>query len=469
MPRLFIKIFLWFWLAMTLIGGVLVALALTSNPQQAFLEKQQHRLTVYGDELVNIYNKKGPAALTAKIKEIANNENARLALVNIRTKHFGQQPDQPYLQGFALRALTENLLSPLSKVIETRPTRDSLTFSIPLQNDFLLLAELPKPSKLELLLDPHALTIRLGATFLVAGIICYLLARSILAPITKLRKATQDFSAGHLATRVSKNLGQNRGELAELAHDFDTMAERIESLLAAQKRLLRDISHELRSPLARLGVALELARRETNGNDAPLARIEKESERLNDLIGQLLTITQLESLTDLLTKEPIDLADLLQTIIADANFENQAKKRWVTVEISNRGFVTGSLELIGRAFENVIRNALHHTADGTSVDVSLFFPQNEEMAAVTVRDYGSGIAEDNISKIFQPFFRVSESRNRQSGGYGVGLAIAERAIKLHGGSITAANHPDGGMIFTIKLPREAAKLIGPSAGKHLET
>lgn len=464
MPRLFIKIFLWFWLAMTLIGGILVALALTSNPQQAFLERQRHRLTRYGNELVQIYAKEGAQGLTAKIQQIAKNENVHLALANIRTEHLGRQPEQPYLQGFALRALTENLLSPLSQAIGARPVRNSLTFSLPLKNDYVLLAELPKPSKLELLLDPHALTLRLGATFLVAGIICYLLARSLLAPIMKLRKAAQAFSAGHLSTRVSPNFGQDRGELAELANDFDTMAERIESLLASQQRLLRDISHELRSPLARLGVALELARRGTNGTIDPLARIEKEAERLNDLIGQLLTITQLESLTDLLIKEPINLAELLQAIGEDANFESLSRNRRVAITIAGNDIsVLGSQELLGRALENVIRNALQHTAEGSTVDVHLGFSEDDGLPEVKIRDYGPGVPADNLAHIFRPFFRVSESRNRQSGGYGVGLAIAERAIKLHGGMIAAANHPEGGMLFTIKLPREPAPPVQPVA------
>ncbi|MEN8134565.1 MAG: ATP-binding protein [Thermodesulfobacteriota bacterium] len=452
MPRLFIKIFLWFWLAMTLIGGILVTLALTSNPQQAFLERQKHRLSKYGNELVRLYEKKGAQGLTERILQLQQREKIRLALVNARTQHLGQQPEQPYLQGFAIRALTESMLSPLSEAIRARPMRNDLTFSIPLADDYFLLAELAKPSQLELLLDPHALTLRLGATFLVAGIICYLLARSISAPIMKLRKAAQEFSAGHLSTRVSPSFGRNRGELAELAHDFDTMAERIESLLAAQQRLLRDISHELRSPLARLGVALELVRRGANGNNDPLARIEKEAERLNDLIGQLLAITRLESLTDLIIKEPIDLAELLETIVADANFESQSQNRRVAIATESKVSVIGSQELMGRAFENVIRNALQHTAEGTTVDVHLGFAKDNGWPEVRIKDYGQGVPSHNLEKLFQPFFRVSESRNRQSGGYGVGLAIAERAIKLHGGRITAANHPDGGMLFTIQLP-----------------
>ncbi len=452
MPRLFIKIFLWFWLAMTLIGGILVTLALTTNPQQAFLARQQQRLTRYGNELVRIYEEDGPQGLTEKINNIREEEQIRLALVNIKTQHLGSQPEQPHLRDFARRALTESMLPP--RAGRMQPNRRDHTFAIPLADDYLLLAEMPKPSQLELLLDPQALTLRLGATFLIAGIICYLLARSISTPIMKLRKATQEFSSGHLSTRVSPGFGQSKGELAELAHDFDTMAERIEGLLAAQRRLLRDISHELRSPLARLGVALELARRGGPVSSDPLARIEKESERLNELIGQLLTITQLESQTGLKTNEQVDLAELLTAIIEDANFESQTGNRQVSIEIGQQGSLNGSHELLGRAFENVIRNALRHTAEGSTVDVHLGLAEDGRSAEVTIRDHGPGVPPQALTELFQPFFRVSKSRNQQNGGSGVGLAIAERAIKLHGGRIIAANHPEGGMLFTILLPNE---------------
>jgi signal transduction histidine kinase len=455
MPRLFIKIFLWFWLAMTLIGGILVTLALTTNPHQAFLKRQQHRLTRYGNELVRIYEEDGPQGLTEKINNIREQEQIRLALLNIKTQHLGSQPEQPYLRDFARRALTESMLPPLAGGVKARLKRRDHTFAIPLADNYLLLGEMPKPSQLELLLDPQALTLRLGATFLIAGIICYLLARSISTPIMKLRKATQEFSNGHLSTRVSPGFGQSKGELAELADDFDTMAERIESLLAAQQRLLRDISHELRSPLARLGVALELARRGGPASSDPLARIEKEAERLNELIGQLLTITQLESQTGLKTNEQIDLAELLATIIEDANFESQAGNRQVSIEIGCQGSVNGSDELLGRAFENVIRNALHHTDDGSTVGVHLGIAEDGRSTEITVRDHGPGVPPQALAELFRPFFRVGEARNQQDGGSGVGLAIAERAIKLHGGKIIAANHPEGGMLFTILLPPEA--------------
>jgi len=454
MPRLFIKIFLWFWLAMTLIGGILVTLALTTNPQKAFLERQKHRLTEYGNELVRIYEEDGPKGLTEKINQLSENENIRLALVNIKTRHLGDQPEQPHLQTFARRVFTESMLPPLLGGVRPRADRRNQTLAITLNDDYFLLAEMPKPSQLQLFLNPHALAPRLGATFLIAGLISYLLARSIAAPIMKLRKAAQEFSTGHLSTRVSPGFGQNKGELADLAHDFDTMAERIESLLAAQQRLLRDISHELRSPLARLGVALELARRGTSGNIDPLARIEKESERLNDLIGQLLTITQLESLTDLKTRERINLAEFLEAIIGDANFESQVINRQVTIDIGCGVSVDGSRELLGRAFENVIRNALHHTAEGSTVNVHLGLAEDGRLAEVRVRDHGPGVPPQALPELFRPFYRVSESRDRQSGGSGVGLAIAERSIKLHDGRIIAANHPEGGMLFTILLPSE---------------
>jgi two-component system sensor histidine kinase CpxA len=268
----------------------------------------------------------------------------------------------------------------------------------------------------------------------------------------KLREATQRFSGGDLATRVAPSLGQKKGELVDLANDFDTMAERIENLLQSQQRLLRDISHELRSPLARLNVALELARQQIGKDISPLSRIEKESDRLNTLIGELLTITQLTNQTTIKDKELVDLADLLERIVEDANYECQGSDLKTRLAVSPVTNFYGSYELLYRAIENVIRNAIKYTSEGSVVDIALASQQNGTWAEISVRDHGPGVPESTLSELFRPFYRVCDSRDRSSGGTGVGLAIAEQAIKLHGGKISAKNHKEGGLLFTISLP-----------------
>lgn len=233
------------------------------------------------------------------------------------------------------------------------------------------------------------------------------------------------------------------------------MAERLESLVASQRRLLGDISHELRSPLARLGVALELARKRA-GSDASAAldRIGREAESINEMIGQLLTLSRAESGTDGLRNMQIDLASLVQEIADDADFEARSRARRVRAKTRDSCTMTGVAPLIKSAIENVVRNAARYTAEETEVEINLRCEEanGESRAVINVRDYGAGVPEDAIEKIFRPFYRVEDARDRLSGGSGLGLAIAARAVRLHGGTITAANAVDGGLIVEMKFP-----------------
>ncbi len=284
----------------------------------------------------------------------------------------------------------------------------------------------------------------------VAALVCYWLARSFAAPISRLRQATRQLADGDLTIRVGGQV-KGRNEIGGLARDFDHMAERIEALVSAQQRLLRDISHELRSPLARLGVALELARQEGNPatRQKALQRIELEAERMNEMIGQLLSLTRLESGASELRRQEFDLAELLANLVQDADYE--ARNRGCTVAYQGDGplLYTGSQELLARALENVIRNAVKYTADDSSVTVEL--SHSAQGVDIRILDQGPGVPQESLGKLFEPFFRVADARDRQSGGTGIGLAIAERAVKLHGGSIAAENRPEGGLAVKIHL------------------
>lgn len=289
---------------------------------------------------------------------------------------------------------------------------------------------------------------------LAGGLVCYFLARSLTAPVRKLREATKALAHGDFSVRVGGKLGGEGSEVADLGRDFDVMAERIESLLAAQKQLLRDISHELRSPLARLNVALELARQRA-GEEAgqPLARIERESGRLNELIGELLVLTRMESGAQKIESEGFSLNDLLQMVVDDARYEARTRNRDVCYEARAAVFIQGSRELMRRALENVVRNAVQYTAERSAVEIVLTQEVSTSLVVITVTDHGPGVPEESLCHLFEPFYRVAEARDRQSGGSGIGLAIAERAVRLHGGALTAANGPAGGLVVTMTLPR----------------
>ena len=293
---------------------------------------------------------------------------------------------------------------------------------------------------------------------LTAGLLCYLLARYIVSPVVKLRAVTQQVAGGDLSARVGPLLGTRRDELAAMGHDFDAMAARIETLVSAQQRLIRDISHELRSPLARLNVALDLARKRAGANaTSALDRIEREAQRLNEMIGHLLTLARSESSMAGRPRELVDLAALVGEVVADANFEAGNMNRSVCLTVCEPCRIAGVAPLLRSAVENVVRNAVQYTPEHTVVAVSLrcSVAADREVAVISVRDHGAGVPAEALADIFRPFYRVADARDRESGGTGLGLAITERAVRLHGGSITAANHTAGGFIIEIRLPAMA--------------
>jgi two-component system sensor histidine kinase CpxA len=281
---------------------------------------------------------------------------------------------------------------------------------------------------------------------LAGGIFCWWISRYLKAPLEKLSEAAAGIAEGRLDTRVDPSLIRRRDEIADLARNFDRMAERIESLVGAQRRLLGDVSHELRSPLSRLTVALGLARRGTPEEAAEnLDRIGLEARRLDALIGQLLALTRIGSGVDRGLPVPFDFANLVQEVAADAAFEARARQRSVAVHAAAECMVTGFEELLRSAVENVVRNAVRYTAAGTAVEIALRCDGGR--ALLTVRDHGSGVPESLLPKMFQPFQRAVDSD-----GAGLGLAIAESAVGVHRGAIRVAKAPDGGLVVEIEIP-----------------
>jgi two-component system sensor histidine kinase CpxA len=283
-----------------------------------------------------------------------------------------------------------------------------------------------------------------------AGILlCYLLAFYLTQPVRRLQKAVESFGHGDLSARASS---ARRDELGDLARTFDRMADRIQTLVDAEHRLLLDISHELRSPLARLRVAVELARSGSDREGA-INRIEKEAERLNGLVTGLLQVTRAEGDPGALRREPVRLDQLLEEIVADSSLEARARGCDVRLVESQPAIVQGDAELLRRAVENVMRNAVLHAPQGTAVEATL--DAGNGRAAVRIRDYGPGVPEETLPRLFDAFYRVETDRNRASGGVGLGLSIARRAIELHKGAIRALNAAPG-LAVEIDLPAAPA-------------
>ncbi|MBZ5580211.1 MAG: HAMP domain-containing protein [Acidobacteriia bacterium] len=282
-----------------------------------------------------------------------------------------------------------------------------------------------------------------------AILLCYWLAWHLTSPVRRLQKAMEGFGRGDLTARAGS---ARRDELGQLARAFDRMADRIETLLTAERRLLLDISHELRSPLARLGVAVELARSGDN-REAALNRIQKESDRLNALVVQLLQVTRAEGDPTSLHCEPVRLDQLVQQLVDDSAIEASARGCEVKYECREAATVEGDPELLRRAVENVIRNAIRHAPRQTAVEVSL--ARESGKVRVDVRDRGPGVPAEALPRIFDAFYRVETDRARASGGIGLGLSIARRAIELTKGSIRARNVQPG-LEVEIELPASSA-------------
>lgn len=303
---------------------------------------------------------------------------------------------------------------------------------------------------------PEGTALRLAAAALISAVISFFLARSLATPLGALSSASRKIAAGDLATRVSPAIPGRQDEIGQLAADFDAMAERLEAMQTANRRLLRDVSHELRSPLARLSVALEIARKKGAGPiESELARIALESERLETLVNDVLGLLRETSEAAAMRNEVFDLAGLCTDLVEVVNYEVPEGKPGIVWAPAEACPFNGDRELIWRAVENLLRNALRHTDPERGVLLTLEAARRNSQWRIRVRDFGEGVPEAELEKIFEPFYRIQESRDRGSGGHGLGLSIAANAVRRHGGAIEARNAPEGGLLVEICLPAAA--------------
>ena len=266
--------------------------------------------------------------------------------------------------------------------------------------------------------------------------LCYVLARHLTSPLRGLQHAVERFGKGDFTARSSS---QRRDELGQLARTFDQMAERIQTLVENQRELLRDISHELRSPLTRLGLAIELAR---SGDDKERAlnTIEKEADRLNALVGELLSLARIENQESAQRRSPVRLDAMLEDLMDVCSVESSQRECRLLFTPPGPIMVEADEELVRRAIENTIRNAVRYAPKNTDVLVTI--EETKELSIVRVRDFGPGVPQESLTRIFEPFYRVDHDRNRETGGTGLGLAIAHRAVQIHGGRIVAQGTPE---------------------------
>jgi len=461
MRSLFLKIFLSYWIAQALflVLAILVTLAIHPSGEISSVQAQQARFLI---EAVQAYQTGGQEAARNYLRSVRDAQHVRPFLFDENTRDLtGRIPPEWILR--VARGETATADSLRGRLGPARYLRQSMAASD--GHSYMLVLEFPPQE--HRFFGPHGVP-HLGILIAIisSGLVCYILARYLTSPIVLLRAATQKLASGDLTARAGLPGTRRHDEMAELMRDFDRMAERLENLVNAQGRLLTDISHELRSPLARLNVALELAR-QRSGPEAGTAldRIDRETNRLNELIQKLLTIARLEAGDELIEKLPVHLEQIVHEIARDAAFEAQARRCQVEATVVDDCVVIGSPSLLHSAIENVVRNAIRYTQEGTAVQVrleqgvaiegdSLQGPE----AVVRVTDSGPGVPEDALDKLFRPFYRIDDARGRQTGGVGLGLSITDRAVRLHGGTIKVSNRPQGGLMVEIRLPLSSAEV-----------
>src|SRR5580692_370693 len=460
MKSLFLRIFLSFWMAQALFVVLAILVTLAFRPRGSSWEPLR---TTSLNEAVLAYEAGGPPKVRQYLDNLQETQHVRAFL-------FSEQGEEVSHRGapdWAIRMFNsgspsprDGFIIPAPKVLqESRASSDG-------QHRFTLVMGLPPGPRV--FLGPRGMPIPgviIGV--ITSGLVCYFLAWYLTKPIVRLRAATRQLAAGDLTARSGSPASKGSDEVAGLVRDFDAMAERLEMLVKAQSRLLNDISHELRSPLARLNVALGLARQRAGVESTDmLDRIELEASRLNELIGRILTLARLEDGEQLVPQTPVPLGELVENVAEDAEFEAQARHCHVRASIPEGNWmVRGNASLLHSAVENVIRNAIRYTQEGSPVEVELCSEERagKREAVLRVSDSGPGVPPDALEKLFEPFYRLDDARGRQTGGVGLGLAITERAVRFHGGKVAAFNRKPSGLMVEIRLP-----LIGGASGVDKE-
>lgn len=455
MHRLFVKIFLAFWAANILMG---ISLVLTFVFLHGPIPARSHGEIAEmarnaGAIVVKQVERAGPAAAAAYIQQFEKETHLDACLFN----ESGKPIAGGHCESFAKMASQAQI----SRAFDIGMKNGLIRMATMIHGDsgktYVFATELPLGPRLVLGMNRTSYILRWGIALLVSGLVCYLLARYLTVPILRLRGAAQQLAAGDLSSRATTSMERRNDEFGDLVRDFNSMAARIEELVSKQRQLLYDISHELRSPLARLNVALDLGRAR-KGDDPAFEHMEQDLECLSEMIGRLLTIARLDTLSAPAEMTSLNLQDLVSRIVQDAEFEAKEHDDGIKLlcerEDETGYLVEGNEELLHSAIENVIRNAIRYTSPGTSVEVGInrIEAGNSSRVQLTIRDHGPGVPQEELTNIFRPFYRVANARDRQSGGTGLGLAIAERVIRLHQGTIRAENAIPRGLCVEINLP-----------------
>jgi two-component system sensor histidine kinase CpxA len=472
MHSLFVRIFVLFWIAMALIVGGSIAITLTVAARQYESPDLQRRPNVAIQASEVLATGGIPALKGWLAANTSTLDNRDLFIIG---------PDGRDILGRNLSASAARRLDLFHGLMQGpemrshqppppgnfRPPHFAPQIVGPDGTAYTVLLVPRRPSAFGALSLPGIWFTTLGIALVVSAFASWWLARHLTAPIRRIQAGARALASERLGMplpaagmRVSAGLEGRKDELAVLARDFDAMADRLRANRAAITRLLRDISHELRSPLARMRVAVGLARQPSGDAGRQMERLEREIERLDSLISQVLKLARLHGSDAHFEREEFDLDEVVEQVVRDANYEGAVKGCSVRLSGAAHTKINGNRELLGSAIENVLRNAVRYSPAGTPVDVSIERPASLGSPAagqqagalwIAIRDRGPGVPAGDLERIFEPFYRVAESRDRDSGGEGIGLAITSEVMKAHGGSARAVNQKGGGLEVILSL------------------
>ena len=452
MPRLFVKIFLSFWLTVVVIG---ISLVLAFMLQPTNVPSKWHASLAdttrfFGTAAVRAFERGGAPAAVGYIHALSEDAHIHGCIFDASGNALAGESCAE-LSGLAARVAHGD---PPAQDMRRGLTRIAVLVPGPDGRTFIYASELLSGPGAAFGMSPEVVLLRAGLAFIVSGLVCYFLTRYLTTPILRLRAIAQLISAGQLGMRAEAKLELRRDEFGDLVRDFNLMASKSENLISSQRQLLYDVSHELRSPLARMNVALDLLHRRV-GEDPALRHMETDLKILNEMITRLLTVAKLDAANALQSRARVNLTELVSSIAVDVEFEAQEKGNRVIVVSEAAVVILGDPSLLRSAVENVLRNAMRYTEPGTAVEVVLQATPatGSNEAIIAVRDHGTGVSIDELTNIFKPFYRVTDGRGSESTGAGLGLAITERIVMLHEGRIRATNDPSGGLCVEMVFPR----------------
>jgi two-component system, OmpR family, sensor kinase len=441
---LFWKIFVSFSLAMTLtlIGAVFVSFRLAEQVFEQDRFENRDQLIAAGARTLEAHGEQG-------LREWLSDNDRLGRTILLIIKPDGEELLGRPVPGRWLRYIRETSLASPGDPTNFRPRRLVPRLIGPDGSEYNLVFSRPPPTLFGVLDWPRTQVAVLSIAVAAAALTALILARYLSAPIVELQHASRALAAGNLETRVGRPSDRRTDEVGALARDFDKMAEQIQALITAKETLLRDVSHELRSPMARIRVALALAERDVpDATKRHLDRIEQETERLDQLVGQILLLTRLR--TQMARQfETLRINELLDEIVENARFEQSSVDLRYAAQCE--GVISGNAAELRSAIENVVRNALSFATPPGRVDITL--REAGDFVEVSVADNGPGVAPEHLERIFEPFFRTDASRDHRQRGEGIGLAITASVMERHGGSATARNRSEGGLEIVLRLPR----------------